>query len=642
MTEALTRLRERPAAALAVLVGIFVLIAVFRLPAGATAADESVVAAKRGDLVVTVGGVGRIVEARASGSVVLAASGGSSSASSSSGSSSGSASNAPANPNAVFPRASGRLSKYLVQPGQRVKAGQAIALVDDGQAAAANLAQAQSDVATARLELYQKRTSDPLRGIRATPAELAAGRLAVTSAQKRLKRLLAGPRRAEVAAARLDVRRAQADLETLRRGSARQRSTALRIAERNAQLARERLESVSGPADRAAVATAEADLKRAESALAALTQGPPQAAIEALKARISAADMKRRTAQSEFEAYTAAQEHAQAVQELATLTRPPAAHEIAAATAAVEAARRNLEKVTAPPSRELITAAQLEVERAEAEVAALKEGAGPAAIAAGRQSIVSAKARLAQLTGPPLDSDLALARFELARARADLAVLQGRGGPGSPTDVEFARLRLAAANAKLASARLSHQLLSVTAPTSGTVTALHAATGAPVDPTTPLVSIAGLDRLAVVVDLSEFDVAQVRPGMEATVSVDALGGEEFEGEVQFASLTGNEVNGVVTFPVVIRLPKAEGLRPGMNVTVNIIVTERKNVVQLPLEAVTTDEEDKAFATVMGGDGETVVRPLKLGVASNTHVEVLKGVKVGEKVVLAEPAGGGEE
>ena len=66
----------------------------------------------------------------------------------------------------------------------------------------------------------------------------------------------------------------------------------------------------------------------------------------------------------------------------------------------------------------------------------------------------------------------------------------------------------------------------------------------PVDATTPVASVAGLDHLAVVVDLSEFDVAQVETEMEAVVSVDALGGEEFE--VQFASLTGNDVNGVVT------------------------------------------------------------------------------------------------
>jgi multidrug efflux pump subunit AcrA (membrane-fusion protein) len=639
VSAAANRLRRRPAAWGAAVLAVVILIAIWRLPGGATAADAAVASASRDDLVVTVGGVGRIVEARASGSVILAAVGNSSSSSSGSGAGSSAGASA-ARPDAVFPRTSGRLSRYLVEPGQEVKEGQPLAILDDGQAAAALFAQARSDLATAQLELRQKRTSDPLRGIKATNEELMAGALAVESAATRLSRLLKGPRPADIATATLDVRRAEADLETLRRGSPAERASLIAVAERNVKLAKERLARVLSP-EPAALALAEADLQRAEAALATLLQGPPQGAIDALRARISAADNKRRTATTEFDAYTAQAEHAQAVQELATLTRPPSPQEVGAARAAVEAARQNVQKLKTP-SPEIVTAAQLELDRAEADLATLRRGPGPGALAAAKQAIASAKARLAQLMGPPLDTDVALARFDLGRARADLAVLRARGGPGSATDVEFARLKVAAARARLNSARLSNQLLTVTAPASGTVTALHAAPGSPVDPTMPVIAVAGLDRLAVVVDLSEFDVAQVQPEMEAVVSVDALGGEEFEGEVQFASLAGNDVNGVVSFPVVIRLADSEGLRPGMNVSVEIVIEERPNVLQVPLEAITTDDEDRSFVTVMLPDGGEVVRPVKLGLANNSHAEIIEGLFAGDKVVLAEPDAGGEE
>jgi HlyD family secretion protein len=638
VTSALNRLPRRSAAGVAALGAVLVLIAVAQLAGGATAAEASVATAARDDLVVTVGGVGRIVEANASGSVVLAAGGSSSTAPSTAATSSSSAST---NPDAVFPRASGRLSRYLVEPGQRVRAGAPLAVLDDGQSSAAALALARSDLLTAHLELRQKRTSDPLRGIKATPAELEAGQLAVTSAQSRLSRLLAGPRPAELAAARLDVRRAEADLEILQHGSPAQRAAAIGVAERNVQLAQQRLDKVLAPAEPSLVATAEAELSRAEAALATLRQGPPQAAIDAVRARISASENKIRSASSPYEAYTAQQEHSQAVQDLATMTHPASSAELAAAQAAVVAARRNLEKLTAPPSPELVTAAQLELDQAEAALRTLEQGPGPAGLAAARAAIRSANTRLAQLSGPPLATDVSLARFELGRARADLAVLRGRGGPGSATDVAFARLKVAAARARLASANLSHQLLTVTAPAAGTVTALHAAPGAPVDATTPVASVAGLDHLAVVVDLSEFDVAQVETEMEAVVSVDALGGEEFEGEVQFASLTGNDVNGVVTFPVVVQLGDSEGLRPGMNVSVEIVVDERANVLQVPLEAISTDDEDNASVTVTRPDGEEVVRPVKLGLANNSHAEIIEGLFVGEKVVLAQPEAGEE-
>jgi HlyD family secretion protein len=640
VSSALTRLPRRPAAVAAVVITTAVVFAVLRLPGGATAAEANVATAARDDLVVTVGGVGRIVEANASGSVILAAAASASPSSSSSSSSGSSAGGASAHPNAVFPRTTGRISRYLVNPGESVRAGQAIAMLDDGQASASALAQARADLATARLELRQKRTSDPLRGIRATSAELAAGQLGVVSAQAKLSQLLAGPRPAELAAAKLDIRRAEADLETLRRGSPRERAAAIAIAERNVKLARERLERVLSP-EPAVLAMAEADLRRAEAAYAALTQGPPQGAIDALRARISASDNKRRAATTDFEAYTAQQEHAQAVQELATLLRPPSSQELAAAAAAVEAARQNVAKLK-QPSPEILTAAQLELDRAEADLRMLRQGPSPAALAAAQQAILSAKARLAQLSGPPLATDLALARLELGRARADLAVLRARGGPGSATDIEFARLKVVAAQARLASTTLSNKLLTVTAPAAGTITGLHAAIGAPVDTATPVASVAGLDRLAVVVDLSEFDVAQVEPEMEAVVSVDALGGEEFEGEVQFAALSGNDVNGVVSFPVVIKLNDTEGLRPGMNVSVEIVVEERAKVLQIPLEAIATNDEDKSFVTVMLPDGGTAVRPVKLGLANNSHVEIIEGLFAGDKVVLATEPAGGEE
>ena len=79
----------------------------------------------------------------------------------------------------------------------------------------------------------------------------------------------------------------------------------------------------------------------------------------------------------------------------------------------------------------------------------------------------------------------------------------------------------------------------------------------------------------------------------------------------------------------------------MNVSVEIIVEERTNVLQVPLEAITTDDEDNSSVTVMRRDGETVVRSVKLGLTNNSHAEVIEGLFVGEKVVLAEPEAGEE-
>ena len=126
------------------------------------------------------------------------------------------------------------------------------------------------------------------------------------------------------------------------------------------------------------------------------------------------------------------------------------------------------------------------------------------------------------------------------------------------------------AQLRLATARTAKPLLTVRAPATGTVTALLTVPGAPVDSLTPIAAVADLDRLAVDVDLSEFDVAQVKRGMRAIVRVDALGGKAFRGKVAFAALTGTNTGGVVTFPVRVDIARSTRLRPGMNVVATVI------------------------------------------------------------------------
>ena len=579
------------AAAVAIAIGLSV--AWLDSAPAASQSPGAVAKATRGNVVDTVGGVGRIVESGVSTDIAVPAAAGT--GGSSGATASGSTAAPTTSATAVFPQTSGRLARFLVSPGQVVAAGQALAVLDDRGVAGAAIAQAQNDVATALAELRQKRTSDPLKGLPPTRAELAAARGAVRSARMRLARLLRGPLPADVSAARLDVRRAEADLETLVGGTPEQHAEAVLLAQHNVELAQERLDKLFAPPSAADVATAQAEVKKAEADLALLLQ-PYSGAL-------------------------------------------PSA--IAAARAALNAAQRRLEQLLAPPNPADVTAARLELERAQAELRRLEAGPSAAALAAAQQAVESARAKLAQLLAPPLASDVAAARFDVLKAEADLVVLRARGGPASPVDIALARLKVVGAQLRLANARVAKPLLVVRAPSRGTVTALLTVAGAPVDPFVPVATVADLDRLAVNVDLSEFDVARVRPGLRAVVSVDALGGKSFPGRVAFAGLTGTNASGVVTFPVRVDIAHAPGLRPGMNVSVRIIVARRLHVVEVPLEAVSRDEEDRPFVNVVGTTGETSLRKVTLGLASNKNVEIVKGLRVGERVALPQSQGGAE-
>lgn len=568
---------------LVLLVALAIGIGVWRLGGdAASAAAPTGLEVTRGDLTVTVGGVGQIVQ---TGEPTQP----------SSTAASGTASTPDMSGFSVFPRASGEMTAFLVSPGQHVAAGAPIALLDDGGLAAAGIDQARSDLAVAELELRQKRTSDPLQGTPPTQAEFAAAHAAVADGRARLARLFSPAQRADLSAARLEVKRAEADLETLLGGPPSARTDAVLIAQQNVDVTQLRLDRLLEPPNPADVAAAQAELKKAEADLEALVRSDR--------------------------------------------TQPVTQKEIEAAKAAIEAARLKLAQVLAPADPADVATARLELERARVELRTLQAGPSPAALRAARQGVYAAKARLRQLVAPPLRSDVLPARLDVQRAFAELAILRARRGPASPTDIALAQVKVDAARGRLNTSLLAAGPLTIRAARAGTVTALLTTPGAHVDPTTPVAVVADLGQLEARVDLSEFDIAQVKEGQKAVVGVDALGGESFPGTVLFAALAGTNTTGVVTFPVLVGLSDAQGLKPGMNVSVRIVVATRQDVVQVPLEVVAQDG-DEATVMVLDASGQPVVRPVKLGLANNKSVEIVKGLRPGERVVPPDASGGG--
>jgi HlyD family secretion protein len=317
--------------------------------------------------------------------------------------------------------------------------------------------------------------------------------------------------------------------------------------------------------------------------------------------------------------------------------------EIDAGRAAIAAAKARLAKLLGPPDPADVSAAQLELDRARAELAALLRpavSAMPEAIAAAEQALDAAKQKRARLRQGSTRADVTAATLELLRARTDLRTLRiamrkASGGSSSTADVpvRLGLLKIQGAQNRLAAARAAQSQLDVTSPWNGTVSAVYVAKGARVDPTTPVASVSDLDNLAVNVNLSEFDVAQVKGGMPAVVSVDALGGETFPGTVEQVALAGTDTGGVVTFPVRISLEDSEGLKPGMNTSVRIIVAKKSDVIRLPLEAVTTNDEDQAFVTVLDESGQETEVEVETGLENAERIEIVSGIEAGARVVL---------
>ncbi len=155
---------------------------------------------------------------------------------------------------------------------------------------------------------------------------------------------------------------------------------------------------------------------------------------------------------------------------------------------------------------------------------------------------------------------------------------------------------------------------------------------------TYLLTVADLSRLVVKMKISEMDILKLKEGMDVKVTVDALPGQDFPSKVTLVSPQAEkDSNNLKNFKVEVTLLKSDPrLKPGMTARVDGLLDSRKKVLKLSLSGV-FEEAGKEYAYLADAGTAPLKRPLKLGLRSEMDVEVLEGVKEGEKFLTEKPA-----
>jgi len=269
----------------------------------------------------------------------------------------------------------------------------------------------------------------------------------------------------------------------------------------------------------------------------------------------------------------------------------------------------------------------------------------------------SAQLRKAQTEVRQAEVALADTRNKLGRAKRlnQEGILSSEQLEAAQLAEDTAKLRLEdsrdsvqQARANLVKAQDELTKTTIYAPLTGRVIALNAEQGEVVvsgtmnNPASVIGEIADLSEILARVDVDETEVVLVRPGQRARILVDALSDKEYHGKVQEVGNKGfsraNQPD-VTFFNVEILLDDPdEDLRPGMSVRAEIDSAVHPGSLVVPIQAVVErdlekgDETEEADVVFIVENGKTVQRPVKTGISDETRVEILSGVKAGEKVV----------
>jgi macrolide-specific efflux system membrane fusion protein len=147
------------------------------------------------------------------------------------------------------------------------------------------------------------------------------------------------------------------------------------------------------------------------------------------------------------------------------------------------------------------------------------------------------------------------------------------------------------------------------------------------------------NRLTVKAQVDETDIAKIKLHQPATLVLDAYPTQKIPAHVDQIAFEAKTVSNVTTYVVDV-LPEQtpETMRSGMTANVTFLISSKKNILLLPVEAIRT-ERGKSYAMVKKSqDSKPTEVTLELGESDGRRTEVLSGLQEGDRVLSLQQLG----
>jgi RND family efflux transporter MFP subunit len=193
-------------------------------------------------------------------------------------------------------------------------------------------------------------------------------------------------------------------------------------------------------------------------------------------------------------------------------------------------------------------------------------------------------------------------------------------------------LRVASLDLRIQELSAQREAATLTAPFSGTVYRTEFKKGEMVRVGDPILWLADLTRLRVRANIDQVDLGRVREGQRMRVNSNAYPDRRWSARV--SELVPHVIvrdNRSVSEALALVDPPTDGLVPGMNVDVDVIVDDVPDALQVPAAAVYT-EDGRPFVYRVA-QGRALWTPVTLGRSSVGAVEILGGLEAEDQVIV---------
>ncbi len=329
----------------------------------------------------------------------------------------------------------------------------------------------------------------------------------------------------------------------------------------------------------------------------------------------------------------------------------------------LDASKANLERMQSLLAKGYVSLAQVEQAKAsyEASLASHKSATQRLRtidedlriqIETAKARVIQAKAALEQAKANEADIGISQRDLEEARQSVKQAEAALKQAEANRKNIDLRKAEIQAAQAAIVrsqvardNAKVQLESTTVVAPRDGVVVIKYVEEGTIIPPGTSvfsegtsIVQIADVSRMFVEVNVDEADIGKVKLNQEVRVRLESNPRTIIKGTVTRINPSAAASGGVTQVKVRVEIinpseSKDVKLLPGLNASCEFIISEKKDVLIVPMQAVQR-ENNKTYVEVMLSPNKIEKREVKLGVTGNAGFEIIEGLKEGEEVVTS--------
>ena len=166
----------------------------------------------------------------------------------------------------------------------------------------------------------------------------------------------------------------------------------------------------------------------------------------------------------------------------------------------------------------------------------------------------------------------------------------------------------------------------------GEVTSLNVAKDDAVTAGQTLCQIIDMDRLEIRLNVDEYDVGAVTPGVQAEVTVLATN-TSYTGTVTALDKNGTASGDLSYYTATVALDDTQGVYPGMQVSAKVLRGQALGAVLVKMDALCFDDYNQPYVLVRAANGKDAVqRSVRVGVSDGIYAEITEGLSAGETVL----------